>query len=94
MIDDRALTFGESPESEPRYDAVRTIVLFAGRDGERTVPCAISLEALEDHFDADERNPIRAFRANRGRIEHEARRKYLAGQVEADGSVLVRTEDL
>ena len=28
------------------------------------------------------------------RIEHEARRKYLARQLKADGSILIRTTDL
>ena len=34
------------------------------------------------------------FRAHRERIEHEARRKYLDGHLEPDGSILIRTQDL
>ena len=91
MVDERILTF---PKSASRYDSIRMAVLFTGKDGEKTVPCAISQEALEDHFDDDNKEPAKGFRANRRRIEHEARRKYLAGRLEPDGSVLIKTEDL
>ena len=91
MVDERVLTFAKS---DARVDALRMVVLFAGKDGDKTVSCAISLEALEDHFDGDNRHPVKVFRANRARIEHEARRKYLAGRLAADGSVLIKTEDM
>ncbi len=91
MVDGRVLTF---PESDARYDSLRRAVLFAGKDGDKTISCAISLEALEDHFDGDNGVPMKVFRANHACIEHEARRKYLAGQLLSDGSVLIGTEDL
>ncbi len=91
MVDERILIF---PKSDARYDPIRMVVLFDGKDGEKTVPCAISWEALEDHFDGDKKNPAKVFRTNRERIEHEARRKYLAGRLEPDGSVLIKTENL
>jgi hypothetical protein len=34
------------------------------------------------------------FRTNRKAIEDFARKKYLAGQTESDGSILIRTIDL
>lgn len=91
MVDERMLTF---PEAAPRHDFTRMVVLFSGKDGENTVPCAISHEALTDHFDDGDREPAKVFQANRGRIERDARRKYLAGWLEPDGSVLIETEDL
>lgn len=91
MVDERILIF---PKSNMRYDPIRMVVLFDGMDGENTVPCAIGREALEDHFDGDNKEPVKAFRKHRARIEHEARRKYLAGRVEHDGLVLIKTEDL
>lgn len=91
MVDERILIF---PKSDGRYDPIRMVVLFDGKDGEKTVPCAISWEALEDHFDDDKKNPAKVFRSNRERIEHEARRKYLAVRLEPDGSVLIKTENL
>jgi Protein of unknown function (DUF1488) len=40
------------------------------------------------------KDKLKVFKANRDRIEHEARRKYLADLVESDGSVLIKTMDL
>lgn len=90
MVDKRHLAF---PSPKERYDFDREVVLFKGEDDEKTVQCAISQEALEDHFGADSKNLLKVFIANRERIEHEARRKYFTDQLEADGSVLIRTTD-
>jgi len=90
MLDERVLTF---PDPQPYYDAGRMSVWFEGRDGDTTVRCAISEEALEDHFgNTDE--PVGTFRSNSERIEREARRKYLAGDIKPDGSVLIVSMDL
>ncbi len=91
MLDDRILTFANA---DAQYDSTRMLVLFKGYDDKRAVLCGISQEALEDHFDVDNKDPVKTFRASRERIEHEARRKYLAGRLESDGSVLITTEDL
>jgi hypothetical protein len=58
------------------------------------VRCEITREALDDDFGGDGKDKLEVFRANRLAIEQEARRKYLAGRREADGSILIRTEDL
>ncbi|MGF6533149.1 MULTISPECIES: DUF1488 domain-containing protein [Paraburkholderia] len=64
------------PADAPAYrDSNLTVVFRALVDGE-TVPCAISVEALEDHFGArseDLEGWMRAFDAGRGRIEEVAR---------------------
>jgi hypothetical protein len=64
------------PSDAPAYrDTNLTIVFAALVDGER-VPCAISVEALEDHFGAqtfDSGGWIRAFDAGRPKIEAVAR---------------------
>lgn len=71
----------------------RMIFLFVGQDGEKNVRCAITMEALEDHFPAG-KNPLKVFQANQDKIEHLARRKYLAGKLEPDSSVLIKTDDI
>lgn len=88
MIDERTLVFGDAP-AQDAGEAVR----FTGADGNRAILCAISREALEDHFGGDHTSLLKAFTANRERIEHEARRKYLAGRLEQSGSVMLTTED-
>lgn len=64
------------PADAPAYrDSNLTVVFPALVDGE-TVPCAISVEALEDHFGAyseDLEGWMRAFDAGRQRIEAVAR---------------------
>jgi len=91
MVDQRQLIF---PDPEEWYDKHRMSVFFNGKDGDTVVQCIISREALEDHFGDDKEAPLKIFKANGERIEHEARRKYLGNQLEADGSILIRTGDL
>ena len=91
MLDERVLVFSDTTA---RYDFDRDTVVFRGEDADKIVTCAISREALDDHFDGHNKDKLKVFKANRERIEHEARRKYLEGNVEPDGSVLIRTNDL
>jgi hypothetical protein len=91
MLDERVLVF---PDAHAHYDPTRMVVLFKGQDGDKSIPCAISREALDDHFDGDNKDSLKVFKANHERIEHESRRKYLAGLLESDGSVLIKTMDL
>jgi len=72
----------------------RDLVLFYGQDGEAIVRCTITGEALDDHFQGQGKDKVEVFRANREPIEQEVKRKYLAGDTEVDGSVLIRSEDL
>ncbi|SAL56026.1 DUF1488 family protein [Caballeronia telluris] len=66
----------EFPSDAPDYHSANLTIVFAALvDGAR-VPCAISVEALEDHFDAqsfDSSGWINAFDAGRPRIEAVAR---------------------
>ena len=72
----------------------RDMVLFYGQDGEAVVRCAISGEALDSHFQGDGKDKLEVFRGNRQPIEQEVRRRYLAGDTEMDGSILIRSGDL
>jgi hypothetical protein len=91
LLDRRMLVF---PEPNPRYDDNNEIVVFWGRDGDREVRCAIHREAINDYFKGDGKDKLKVFAANREAIEHEARRKYLAGKLEKNDSVLIRNTDL
>jgi len=85
------LTFPAPKES---FVFERDIVFFYAQDGEACVRCAISREALDDHFPGDGKDKLEVFRANREAIEQEVRRKYIAGDTEVDGSILIRSDDL
>jgi hypothetical protein len=84
----------EFPAPEERFVFDRDVVIFWGRDGETRVRCEISRDTLDDHFGGDGKDKLEVFRANRRAIEQEARRKYLAGDTEADSSVLIHSADL
>ncbi|EJN12989.1 hypothetical protein PMI42_03604 [Bradyrhizobium sp. YR681] len=88
------LEFDSAP---PRYDVSRDVVAFAGRALGRQVACAISREALDDHFGADgldKEGRVQAFLRSRSKIEQMARAKYLNGTIEEPDAVLVKTSDV
>ncbi|WP_178369696.1 DUF1488 domain-containing protein [Paraburkholderia fungorum] len=63
------------PEKRPEYCACNLTVAFAAQVDGAQVQCAITAEALEDHFGAAslrEDDLIRAFESNRHPIEHAA----------------------
>ena len=90
-LDRHDLTFPAPMESEVFG---RDMVLFYGQDGEACVRCQITNEALDDHFQGGGKDKLEVFRANREPIEKEARRRYLAGDTELDGSIVIRKDDL
>jgi transcriptional regulator with XRE-family HTH domain len=91
MTDRRTLVFTDEAFSRDSGDAI----VFWGQDGDTRVRCRISREALDDHFsDGDKLKPEAAFKKHRKEIEALARRKYLYGEREPDGSILLRTLDI
>src|SRR5215467_2185675 len=82
------------PDKAEKFDFDREVVVFFGEDGKTRVRCAISREALDDDFGADNRDKVEVFQENRTVIEEEARQKYLAGDTETDGSILIYTGEL
>ena len=91
MNDQRHLIF---PESNAYYDPLRRIVVFIGRDAGRDIRCVVSREVLADYFEGDGKDPLKVFQVNHEKIEHEMRRKYLSGNVEADDSILLTAKDM
>jgi transcriptional regulator with XRE-family HTH domain len=91
MTDKRTLIFADENFTRDTGDAI----VFWAQDGETRVRCRISRAALDDYFsDGDRLKPEAAFKKYRTKIEALARRKYLYGQRESDGSVLIRTGDV
>lgn len=88
------LYFADAP---PRYDFDRHVIAFPAEDnkGER-VTCAISREALHDHFGTGKTNDerIEIFRRHRQEIESMAREIYLHSPLAPDGTVLIKTADV
>jgi transcriptional regulator with XRE-family HTH domain len=91
MTDRRRLVFTDEELARDAGDAIT----FWGQDGDTRIRCRISREALDDHFSDGERlKPEAAFKKHHKEIEALARRKYLYGEREPDGSVLLRTLDI
>lgn len=88
------LEFNNSPA---HFEFARDVVIFTGTSLGHAVRCAISREALDDHFGGDafkSRAKVEAFRRNRSAIERLARAKYLMSPVEQPESVLIKTDEV
>jgi hypothetical protein len=84
------------PDSQARYDSDREAVIFVGEALGHAVRCAVSREALEDHYGADGRDKagrLAVFHSNRSKIERMVSTKYLSWPVEEPESVLLTTMD-
>ena len=90
MVDRREISFIQANQI---YDNIGQVVVFYGKSGEKSVKCQIGKEALDDYF-GDKKTPLRNFQDNHEIIEHIARKKYLNGKFENDGSLLIKTMDL
>jgi hypothetical protein len=65
------------PQESPEYCGRDLVVVFPAVVDDRPVQCAITAEALEDHFGATslrESDLLSAFESNRRAIEHAAQR--------------------
>jgi hypothetical protein len=79
----------------PRYDSHRDIVTFAGEAHGARVSCAISREALDDHFGTNSnQDRLAKFLENRSAIEKMVREKYLRWPIEQPEAVLLKTGDV
>jgi hypothetical protein len=84
-------------KSELAYDAKRDIAIFYGSSFDERVLCAISREALDDHFGTDgatKEGRLDAVRRNQHVIERFARQKYLHWPVEEPAELTIRTGDV
>jgi hypothetical protein len=88
------LIFSETP---PQYIADRQIVSFVGEALGHPVRCAVSREALDDHFGSDGRGNegrLASFHRNRSKIEQMVKTKYLSWPVEGPDAVLLTTTEV
>jgi len=91
MLDQRSLIFPEMPNVQYKSDM---IIFWGQNEMNQSIRCAISSEALEDHYKSKNKDLVKIFLENHTAIEHEAVRKYLNNQFEADNFIFIKTEDL
>ena len=80
-----------------RFDFDRDVVTFLGTAAGKTVRCAVSREALEHHFGADNLDKggrLEVFRENRSQLERMAQVKFLDWPIEDPELVLIKTMDV
>jgi len=83
-----------SPSWDPE---TKTFSFFLHKRGQESVSCIVAMDAVENaaqSSDLSEPALIRIFDAHRQLIELRAAQKLNAGQVESNGTVLVRAEDI
>jgi hypothetical protein len=84
--------------SSPSWDPeAKTFSFFLHKRDQESVLCIVAMDALENAAqsnDLSEPTLTRIFDAHRQLIELRAAQKLNAGQVESNGSVLVRAEDI
>jgi hypothetical protein len=83
--------------STARYDFGRDTVTFVGAAFGSPVQCAVSREALDDHFGTDgvdNTGRVEGFQKSRSKIERLVRRKYLSWPLEEPEYVLLKTMDV
>jgi hypothetical protein len=84
------LTFAARPG---KWDSFQKIVGFAAQDGERSVICAVSQEALEDLAHKVDMNPadcLATFEQHRRAIERKATVLYDSDRMRAGEVVLIK----
>lgn len=70
------------------------VVSFLAIIGGKQLECAISYQALRDHFGADYNDPMPSFIAHRQRIEQLAAQYIRLSRFERDGTILLRSHDI
>jgi hypothetical protein len=95
LIPELDLTFSEPV---PQHDFERDVVTFIGDALGSNVHCAISREALDDHFgpttNLNKEQRLDKFRKNRSMIERMAQEKYLHWPIEEPEAVLIKTMEV
>jgi hypothetical protein len=75
------------------WDGNRDVISFPADMNNLRIRCAVSLEALEDHFGGDNISPLNTFHAKRSVIEGVAERLINQQRFEQDGSILIRSQN-
>ena len=72
----------------------RSVVWFDAVDDDKVIHCAISIDALIEHFGAFADDPLPAFRKHRQQIWDLAAKLIAERRFEDDGTILLHSADL
>lgn len=93
MLDHRSLIFPETPNVQYDFDS-KKVIFWGKNEADASIRCAISFEALDDHYKSKTKNSMKIFLEHYAAIQHEALRKYLNNQFETDNDIFIKTADL
>lgn len=90
-----SITFRRGAKWNLAFSTVDFVADVADEDGARVIVCRVSREALEDRLrQSDESDPLDMFKLLKSDLRALAENKLMAGDLEPDGSVLIRSLDL
>ena len=72
----------------------RSVVWFSAVDDPKVINCAISIDALSQHFGAYADDPLPAFRTHRQEIWERAAELIAQRRFEDDGTIVIRSADI
>jgi len=72
----------------------RSVVWFSAVDDPKVINCAISIDALIEHFGAYADDPLPAFRTHRQEIWERAAELIAQRRFEDDGTIVIRSADI
>lgn len=72
----------------------RSVVWFNAIDDDKVISCAISIDALTEHFGAYADDPLPAFAKHRQQIWDRAAQLIAERRFEDDGTILIQCADL
>jgi hypothetical protein len=78
-------------KNNPKYDPSRGVLWFSMEANGKLVRCQISLEAMDDCFEAGQ-DPFESFTENQRVIEQKATDLMLCDCFEDDGSIFIQTK--
>ncbi len=76
------------------WNPLTRIATIAAQVNKKRVLCRISMEILQERFDASSEAPMEAVVENRAAIERAARKLIEDERYEEDGSIIIRESDL
>ena len=72
-------------------DSTEECILFNAEHNGKTIECAVTYEALTDHYEAEYSDPLFAFMTVRAKVEKLAEKMITDGQ-SVDGKIIITTK--
>lgn len=75
------------------WNPMTKVATITAEVDKRRVPCRISIEVLQEHFDVSVDEPLRTIAENRSMLQAKSRMLIKNEAFEEDGSIIIRSRD-